>query len=128
MDEHIPTTPRNNEAIEKAPKVEHLFFSNNTDVLIKTSFPRGDARAICYILIQEPTSETGVKNFNEGLEVAPESSRPNMKIAFEAVNKPLVFTGFDQVQWWFDNSKHLYNPPERKRIADFLGVDEQDHS
>ena len=126
MNEQIPSAPNKNEASEKVPKVEHLFFSNNKDVLIKTSFPREGAQAICYILIQEPTSEKGFKNFNEYLATADESSKPIMKEVFDVMNGPLVFKGFDEVQEWFDMDKHTREPLDRKRIADFLGVTDQD--
>lgn len=126
MSEQIPTIPNNKETVEKAPNVEHLFFSNNRDVLIKTSFPRGGAHAICYILIQEPISEKGVKNFNEGLAAASESSKPVMREVFDMMNGPLVFKGFNEVQKWFDMDKHTREPSDRKRIADFLGVTDQD--
>ncbi len=123
------TQPTNNiEKEKREPKVEHLLFNGNKDVLIKTSFPWRDSTAYSYILIQAPNSRTYDEVFDDAVKYYPEGmseeDKRSLNKIFDAGNSPLVFKGLEQAQKWFNESGYNYDRGERKRIADFLGIED----
>lgn len=118
----IPSVAEKVVNLEKSPKVEHLFFSNNRSILIKTSFPTDDAVALCYILIDEPTSRARIKTVTSGIEKLDEKAKTAAMSTLELMNKPLIFKGIEEVQQWFDMAKYNFDQRERAKIADFLGI------
>ena len=123
------TQPTNSiEKERREPKVEHLLFNGNKDVLIKTSFPWRDSTASTYILIQAPNSRTYDEVHRDAVEYYPEGMSDEderiLKKVFDEGNSPWVFKGLEQAQKWFNESGYNYDKVERKRIADFLGIED----
>jgi hypothetical protein len=117
------------ENIEREPKVEHLFFSNNKSVLIKTSFPWRDTTAVSFVLILEPTQKTfdeqqrdlTSKYYQDGMTKDVEDAT---RRAFEDMNRPVVLNGVEGAQKWFDYSS-FQSTEERRMVANFLGVEDK---
>ena len=122
MEKKLPNIINSKENVEATPKVEHLIFGGNNNILIRTVFPRENDWAVCYILVHSPTSEGGMENLNEAIASADESSGRIMRETSELLNKPFIFKGLDEAQEWFNQSKHVYSRSEREKIAAFLGV------
>ncbi len=121
-------SPNSNiENLEKEPRVEHLFFSGNQSVLIKTSFPLDGATASVFILINEPISKNGTELVNEHLKTLDENSESfaTIKSVQDMLNKPLVFRGIEQAQEWFEAIKYNFSQNDRSTIARFLSVEDK---
>jgi len=129
--EKLPQKTNNLETTEKRPSIEGSPVVENmpvrsAGVLVKVTFPRPESVAKIFMLVQEPTSEQGIKNVEKLAEEHPENRKMYEEMT-EAMNGALIFRNPEEAQKWFDIFSHTCSPAECREIADFLEVENKEN-
>ncbi len=129
MTEKLPQKANNLERrsfVEGPPTVESMQI-RHAGVLVRVIFPRDESVAKVFMLVQEPTSEQGMKNIKKLSGEHPEYDKKTIDQMVAAMNSVLIFRNTAEAQKWFDGFSYTCTPAERKTIADFLEVENADN-